>query len=144
MLRSVVFFYIKSPLRVEEAGLQELIPTTWWPNRFTKEVSKRRLKGIWWPAVPIICWPRVSNCVNVGGLGMLLGAVMHLYIVSVSFCSSFDKTLFLVQCSLLNQGLSPNQGKESKDVKEESAEERLRRRAYERGCQRLKKRIEGL
>lgn len=40
MLRSVVFFYIKSPLRVEEAGLQELIPTTWWPNRFTKEVSK--------------------------------------------------------------------------------------------------------
>uniref|UniRef100_A0A7M4FA68 RING-type E3 ubiquitin transferase n=1 Tax=Crocodylus porosus TaxID=8502 RepID=A0A7M4FA68_CROPO len=72
VLRSVVFFYIKSPLRVEEAGLQELIPTTWWPNRFTKE------------------------------------------------------------------------GKESKEVKEESAEERLRRRAYERGCQRLKKRIEGL
>lgn len=29
-------------------------------------------------------------------------------------------------------------------MKEESAEERLRRRAYERGCQRLKKRIEGL
>ncbi|XP_053889791.1 E3 ubiquitin-protein ligase RNF123 isoform X4 [Malaclemys terrapin pileata] len=70
ILRSVVFFYIKSPLRVEEAGLQELIPTTWWPNRFTKE------------------------------------------------------------------------GKESKEVKEESAEERLRRRAYDRGCQRLKKRIE--
>uniref|UniRef100_A0A8V5H2U5 RING-type E3 ubiquitin transferase n=1 Tax=Melopsittacus undulatus TaxID=13146 RepID=A0A8V5H2U5_MELUD len=70
VLRSVVFFYIKSPLRVEEAGLQELIPTTWWPNRFTKE------------------------------------------------------------------------GKENKEVKEESAEERLRRRAYERGCQRLKKRIE--
>uniref|UniRef100_A0A8C3FVU6 RING-type E3 ubiquitin transferase n=1 Tax=Chrysemys picta bellii TaxID=8478 RepID=A0A8C3FVU6_CHRPI len=70
LLRSVVFFYIKSPLRVEEAGLQELIPTTWWPNRFTKE------------------------------------------------------------------------GKESKEVKEESAEERLRRRAYDRGCQRLKKRIE--
>uniref|UniRef100_A0A8B9TXL3 E3 ubiquitin-protein ligase RNF123 n=1 Tax=Anas platyrhynchos TaxID=8839 RepID=A0A8B9TXL3_ANAPL len=79
VLRSVVFFYIKSPLRVEEAGLQELIPTTW------------RLKGI-------------------------------------CFCSSFDKTRLL--------------GKESKDVKEESAEERLRRRAYERGCQRLKKRIE--
>ncbi|XP_044307432.1 E3 ubiquitin-protein ligase RNF123 isoform X1 [Varanus komodoensis] len=70
VLRSVVFFYIKSPLRVEEAGLQELIPTTWWPNRFNKE------------------------------------------------------------------------GKESKEVKEETAEERLRRRAYERGCQRLKKRIE--
>uniref|UniRef100_A0A803SYW3 E3 ubiquitin-protein ligase RNF123 n=1 Tax=Anolis carolinensis TaxID=28377 RepID=A0A803SYW3_ANOCA len=70
VLRSVVFFYIKSPLRVEEAGLQELIPTTWWPNRFNKE------------------------------------------------------------------------GKETKEVKEESAEERLRRRAYERGCQRLKKRIE--
>uniref|UniRef100_A0A8D0GBH5 B30.2/SPRY domain-containing protein n=1 Tax=Sphenodon punctatus TaxID=8508 RepID=A0A8D0GBH5_SPHPU len=70
VLRSVVFFYIKSPLRVEEAGLQELIPTTWWPNRFNKE------------------------------------------------------------------------GKESKEVKDESAEERLRRRAYERGCQRLKKRIE--
>lgn len=38
VLRSVVFFYIKSPLHVEEAGLQELIPTTWWPNRFNKEV----------------------------------------------------------------------------------------------------------
>uniref|UniRef100_A0A674EUN0 Ring finger protein 123 n=1 Tax=Salmo trutta TaxID=8032 RepID=A0A674EUN0_SALTR len=63
----VVFFYIKTPLRVKEAGLEELIPTTWWPTRFDKE------------------------------------------------------------------------GKESKD---ESAEERMRRRAYERGCQRLKKRIE--
>ncbi|XP_069500288.1 E3 ubiquitin-protein ligase RNF123 isoform X2 [Ambystoma mexicanum] len=70
VLRSVVFFYIKSPLRVEEAGLQELIPTTWWPNRFNKE------------------------------------------------------------------------GKENKEVKDETGEERLRRRAYERGCQRLKKRIE--
>ncbi|XP_051874482.1 E3 ubiquitin-protein ligase RNF123 [Pristis pectinata] len=67
VLRSVVFFYIKTPLRVEEAGLEELIPTTWWPTRFDKE---------------------------------------------------------------------------GKEVKEESAEERLRRRAYERGCQRLKKRIE--
>ena len=44
----------------------------------------------------------------------------------------------------LNLCLFLNQGKESKEVKEESAEERLRRRAYERGCQRLKKRIEGL
>lgn len=70
VLRSVVFFFIKSPLRVEEAGLQELIPTTWWPNRFNKE------------------------------------------------------------------------GKEIKDPLEESGEERLRRRAYERGCMRLKKRIE--
>ncbi|XP_078270476.1 E3 ubiquitin-protein ligase RNF123 [Rhinoraja longicauda] len=67
VLRSVVFFYIKTPLRVEEAGLEELIPTTWWPTRFDKE---------------------------------------------------------------------------GQEVKEESAEERLRRRAYERGCQRLKKRIE--
>uniref|UniRef100_A0A8C5R9J7 E3 ubiquitin-protein ligase RNF123 n=1 Tax=Leptobrachium leishanense TaxID=445787 RepID=A0A8C5R9J7_9ANUR len=70
VLRSVVFFFIKSPLRVEEAGLQELIPTTWWPNRFNKE------------------------------------------------------------------------GKEIKDPKEESDDERLRRRSYERGCMRLKKRIE--
>ncbi|XP_078517334.1 E3 ubiquitin-protein ligase RNF123 isoform X2 [Lissotriton helveticus] len=70
VLRSVVFFYIKSPLRVEEAGLQELIPTTWWPHRFNKE------------------------------------------------------------------------GKENKEPKDETGEERLRRRAYERGCQRLKKRIE--
>ncbi|XP_015342666.1 E3 ubiquitin-protein ligase RNF123 isoform X1 [Marmota marmota marmota] len=70
VLRSVVFFYIKSPLRVEEAGLQELIPTTWWPHRSSRE------------------------------------------------------------------------GRESKEVNEETAEERLRRRAYERGCQRLKKRIE--
>ncbi|KAJ1069181.1 hypothetical protein K5549_000492 [Capra hircus] len=37
VLRSIVFFYIKSPLRVEEAGLQELIPTTWWPHRSPRE-----------------------------------------------------------------------------------------------------------
>uniref|UniRef100_A0A672MYM2 Ring finger protein 123 n=1 Tax=Sinocyclocheilus grahami TaxID=75366 RepID=A0A672MYM2_SINGR len=66
VLRSVVFFYIKTPLRVKEAGLEELIPTTWWPTRFDKE----------------------------------------------------------------------------RDTREETAEERLRRRAYERGCHRLKKRIE--
>lgn len=36
---------------------------------------------------------------------------------------------------------APAQGKE--EVREETSEERLRRRAYERGCQRLKKRIEG-
>uniref|UniRef100_A0A8B9JX89 Ring finger protein 123 n=1 Tax=Astyanax mexicanus TaxID=7994 RepID=A0A8B9JX89_ASTMX len=70
VLRSVVFFYIKTPLRVKEAGLEELIPTTWWPTRFDKE------------------------------------------------------------------------GKDEKDLRHETAEERLRRRAYERGCQRLKKRIE--
>lgn len=39
VLQSVVFFYIKSPLRVEEAGLQELIPTTWWPHRSSREVG---------------------------------------------------------------------------------------------------------
>uniref|UniRef100_A0A8C1CNW0 RING-type E3 ubiquitin transferase n=1 Tax=Cyprinus carpio carpio TaxID=630221 RepID=A0A8C1CNW0_CYPCA len=70
VLRSVVFFYIKTPLRVKEAGLDELIPTTWWPTRFDKE------------------------------------------------------------------------GKDERDTCEETAEERLRRRAYERGCHRLKKRIE--
>ncbi|ELK15106.1 E3 ubiquitin-protein ligase RNF123 [Pteropus alecto] len=69
VLRSAVFFYIKSPLRVEEAGLQELIPTTWWPH-------------------------------------------------------------------------SGREGKDSKEAKDETAEQRQRRRAYERGCQRLKKRIE--
>nr|XP_033482482.1 E3 ubiquitin-protein ligase RNF123 [Epinephelus lanceolatus] len=71
VLRSVVFFYIKTPLRVKEAGLEELIPTTWWPTHFDKE------------------------------------------------------------------------GKDEREPKDESADERLRRRAYERGCQRLKKRIEG-
>uniref|UniRef100_A0AAR2IRE2 E3 ubiquitin-protein ligase RNF123 n=1 Tax=Pygocentrus nattereri TaxID=42514 RepID=A0AAR2IRE2_PYGNA len=70
VLRSVVFFYIKTPLRVKEAGLEELIPTTWWPTRFDKEVS------------------------------------------------------------------------DEKDLRHETADERMRRRAYERGCQRLKKRIE--
>ncbi|KAF7657682.1 hypothetical protein LDENG_00023520 [Lucifuga dentata] len=65
-----VFFYIKTPLRVKEAGLEELIPTTWWPTHFDKE------------------------------------------------------------------------GKDERDPKDESADERVRRRAYERGCQRLKKRIE--
>lgn len=39
VLRSVVFFYIKTPLRVKEAGLEELILTTWWPTHFDKEVS---------------------------------------------------------------------------------------------------------
>uniref|UniRef100_A0A8C1Q6E9 RING-type E3 ubiquitin transferase n=1 Tax=Cyprinus carpio TaxID=7962 RepID=A0A8C1Q6E9_CYPCA len=72
VLRSVVFFYIKTPLRVKEAGLEELIPTTWWPTRFDKE------------------------------------------------------------------------GKDERDTREETSEERLRRRAYERGCHRLKKRIEGM
>lgn len=38
VLRSVVFFYIKTPLRVKEAGLEELILTTWWPTHFDKEV----------------------------------------------------------------------------------------------------------
>ncbi|XP_051977276.1 E3 ubiquitin-protein ligase RNF123-like [Xyrauchen texanus] len=70
VLRSVVFFYIKTPLRVKEAGLEELIPTTWWPTCFDKE------------------------------------------------------------------------GKDERDTREETADERLRRRAYERGCHRLKKRIE--
>ncbi|XP_054640910.1 E3 ubiquitin-protein ligase RNF123 isoform X2 [Dunckerocampus dactyliophorus] len=70
VLRSVVFFYIKTPLRVKEAGLEELIPTTWWPTHFDKE------------------------------------------------------------------------GKDEREPKAESSDERLRRRAYERGCQRLKKRIE--
>ncbi|XP_049590268.1 E3 ubiquitin-protein ligase RNF123 isoform X2 [Syngnathus scovelli] len=70
VLRSVVFFYIKTPLRVKEAGLDELIPTTWWPTHFDKE------------------------------------------------------------------------GKDERQPKDESSDERLRRRAYERGCQRLKKRIE--
>ncbi|XP_036956206.1 E3 ubiquitin-protein ligase RNF123 isoform X4 [Acanthopagrus latus] len=70
VLRSVVFFYIKTPLRVKEAGLEELILTTWWPTHFDKE------------------------------------------------------------------------GKDEREPADESADERLRRRAYERGCQRLKKRIE--
>ncbi|RXN20940.1 E3 ubiquitin-protein ligase RNF123 [Labeo rohita] len=42
VLRSVVFFYIKTPLRVKEAGLEELIPTTWWPTRFDKEGEASR------------------------------------------------------------------------------------------------------
>uniref|UniRef100_A0A8C1S805 RING-type E3 ubiquitin transferase n=1 Tax=Cyprinus carpio TaxID=7962 RepID=A0A8C1S805_CYPCA len=42
VLRSVVFFYIKTPLRVKEAGLEELIPTTWWPTRFDKEPWLKR------------------------------------------------------------------------------------------------------
>uniref|UniRef100_A0A8C8A1U4 Ring finger protein 123 n=1 Tax=Oryzias sinensis TaxID=183150 RepID=A0A8C8A1U4_9TELE len=62
--------YPLTPLRVKEAGLEELIPTTWWPTHFDKE------------------------------------------------------------------------GKDEREPKDESADERLRRRAYERGCQRLKKRIE--
>ncbi|KAM8868482.1 E3 ubiquitin-protein ligase RNF123 isoform 2-T2 [Synchiropus picturatus] len=69
-LHFVVFFYIKTPLRVKEAGLEELITTTWWPTHFDKE------------------------------------------------------------------------GRDEREQRDECADERLRRRAYERGCQRLKKRIE--
>ncbi|KAH0509999.1 E3 ubiquitin-protein ligase RNF123 [Microtus ochrogaster] len=36
----------------------------------------------------------------------------------------------------------PSKGRDSKEAEEETTEERQRRRAYERGCQRLKKRIE--
>lgn len=45
VMRSVVFFYIKTPLRVKEAGLEELILTTWWPTHFDKEVRARVLGG---------------------------------------------------------------------------------------------------
>ncbi|KAF3855539.1 hypothetical protein F7725_016262 [Dissostichus mawsoni] len=62
---------LKQLMIVKEAGLEELIPTTWWPTHFDKE------------------------------------------------------------------------GKDEREPSDESADERLRRRAYERGCQRLKKRIEG-
>lgn len=37
----------------------------------------------------------------------------------------------------------PPQGRDEAEPPDESTDERLRRRAYERGCQRLKKRIEG-
>lgn len=84
-------------------------------------------------------------------LGVLPASVTHCHIVSRKFVLSISRCLreFLARhlpCAVVasNQCLSLNQGKESKEVKEESAEERLRRRAYERGCQRLKKRIEGL
>lgn len=45
VLRSAVFFYIKSPLRVEEAGLQELIPTTWWPHSGREVGGPRGVAG---------------------------------------------------------------------------------------------------
>lgn len=55
VLRSVVFFYIKSPLRVEEAGLQELIPTTWWPHRSSKEVGSASPRCPGCSAPQIVC-----------------------------------------------------------------------------------------
>lgn len=94
----MVFFYIKTPLRVKEAGLEELIPTTWWPTHFDKEV-RGAASG-------------PGNQLDRTGLTRL-----------VVLCVS--------------------QGKDEREPKDESADERLRRRAYERGCQRLKKRIEG-
>nr|XP_032822269.1 E3 ubiquitin-protein ligase RNF123 isoform X1 [Petromyzon marinus]XP_032822271.1 E3 ubiquitin-protein ligase RNF123 isoform X2 [Petromyzon marinus] len=69
VMRFVVFCNVKTPLRVEEAGLDETIPITWWPTNLQQQ----------------------------------------------------------------------QQGREEA---EESAEERHKRRSYERGCQRLKKRIE--
>ncbi|TKS65292.1 E3 ubiquitin-protein ligase RNF123 [Collichthys lucidus] len=78
--------YPCTPLRVKEAGLEELIPTTWWPTHFDKEVKQTHL--------------------------------------------------------VLLVGSAPPQGKDEREPADESADERLRRRAYERGCQRLKKRIE--
>lgn len=101
----MVFFYIKTPLRVKEAGLEELILTTWWPTHFDKEVRGGARGGV-------------------GGGG---GA-----------CFPHCLSLFL---SVPPPPLS--QGKDEREPADESADERLRRRAYERGCQRLKKRIEG-
>lgn len=59
-----------------------------------------------------------------------------------------EEPLFLTVSLSLPLGLSPpslslSQGKDEREPADESADERLRRRAYERGCQRLKKRIEG-
>lgn len=95
VMRSVVFFYIKTPLRVKEAGLEELILTTWWPTHFDKEVR--------------------SQCV-------------------FKVCTPLELLLTLT---------GDGQGKDECEPPDESTDERLRRRAYERGCQRLKKRIEG-
>lgn len=47
------------------------------------------------------------------------------------------------RCESFKQCFFIKQGKDEREPKDESADERLRRRAYERGCQRLKKRIEG-
>ena len=65
VLRSVVFFYIKSPLRVEEAGLQELIPTTWWPHHSGREVGGGHSKD--WPAVSVP--PGTWHASSLPGLG---------------------------------------------------------------------------
>lgn len=54
--------------------------------------------------------------------------------------------IFIVLCVVQLTALCVSlvsQGKDEREPADESADERLRRRAYERGCQRLKKRIEG-
>lgn len=101
-----MFFYIKTPLRVREAGLEELIPTTWWPTHFDKEVKHVSV----WVFACSLCW--------------VFGFVVE---------AEADRSV----CCLSVQG------KDEWEPKDESSDERLRRRAYERGCQRLKKRIEG-
>lgn len=112
VMRSVVFFYIKTPLRVKEAGLEELILTTWWPTHFDKEV-RGAYHGHFqsrYPSFTLQCcrnrtWPE--------------------------------------QFLLWRMVVSIQQGKDEREAANETTDERLRRRAYERGCQRLKKRIEG-
>uniref|UniRef100_A0A8C3PZE5 RING-type E3 ubiquitin transferase n=1 Tax=Chrysolophus pictus TaxID=9089 RepID=A0A8C3PZE5_CHRPC len=107
-----VFFYIKSPLRVEEAGLQELIPTT----------------------------ETEQSCVDLCCSFDVLRSVVFFYIKSPLRVEEAGLQELIPTTWWPNR--FTKEGKESKEVKEESAEERLRRRAYERGCQRLKKRIE--
>lgn len=117
VLRSVVFFYIKSPLRVEEAGLQELIPTTWWPHRSGREVGGRG---------------------GAAGPGCLSRPVSRSWGWAVGL--PWDAGLG-IPGELCYLPPTPAQGTDGEEA--EAPEERQRRRAYERGCQRLRKRIEG-
>lgn len=131
VLRSAVFFYIKSPLRVEEAGLQELIPTTWWPHSGREVGGPRGVAGSvrarpGCPSPP----PHTQQ----RGPFLSRGPAREWGGVAGGASPGRAPLPFLP---------APAQGKDGKEAKDETAEQRQRRRAYERGCQRLKKRIEG-
>uniref|UniRef100_A0A8C1RX09 E3 ubiquitin-protein ligase RNF123 n=1 Tax=Cyprinus carpio TaxID=7962 RepID=A0A8C1RX09_CYPCA len=75
-----------------------------------------------------------------------LGFQIHYLRLTTAILRHEKSRKYLLSNTWLNNSplslLTCIQGKDERDTCEETAEERLRRRAYERGCHRLKKRIE--
>ncbi|RXM34784.1 E3 ubiquitin-protein ligase RNF123 [Acipenser ruthenus] len=148
VLRSAVFFYIKTPLQVKEAGLEELIPTTWWPCHFDKEGRDEREAREESPEERLRRRAYERGCQR---LKKRIEVVEELQVQILKLLlnnkdkgtGEASRYIFLNKFrKFLQENASNRGGRDEREAREESPEERLRRRAYERGCQRLKKRIE--